>query len=39
MLIRRTERTARGSALAQTLQDGSGLDRRAFLRRSGLVAA
>src|SRR6202048_5034383 len=40
MLIRRTERTARRSALAQTLQDGStgGLDRRAFLPRSGLVA-
>src|SRR5437588_544317 len=40
MLIRRTERTARRSALAQVLQDGStgGLDRRSFLRRSGLVA-
>src|SRR5262249_56795016 len=40
MLIRRTERTARRSALAQTLQDRSegGLDRRTFLRRSGLVA-
>jgi formate dehydrogenase major subunit len=40
MLIRRTERTARRSALARTLQDGStsGLDRRSFLRRSGLVA-
>jgi formate dehydrogenase major subunit len=40
MLIRRTERTARRSALAQTLQDGSNgaLDRRSFLRRSGLLA-
>src|SRR6516165_9564785 len=40
MLIRRTERTARRSALTQTLQDRSEgrLDRRTFLRRSGLVA-
>ena len=40
MLIKRTERHVRRSALAAALQDQSdrGLDRRSFLRRSGLVA-
>src|SRR6185295_9496834 len=40
VLIRRTERQARRGALAAALQgpSDSGLDRRAFLRRSGLVA-
>jgi formate dehydrogenase major subunit len=40
MLIRRTERTAHRATLAQALQDGSnvGVDRRSFLRRSGLLA-
>ncbi len=40
MLIRRTEREARRGTLAAALasQSGGGLDRRAFLRRSGLVA-
>src|SRR3989440_3024376 len=40
MLIKRTERQARGGALAAALQgqSGGGLDRRSFLRRSGLVA-
>ena len=41
MLIKRTERQARRGALAAALQghaDG-GLDRRSFLRRSGLVAS
>src|SRR2546421_969387 len=40
MLIKRTERQARRGALAAVLQgqSGSGLDRRSFLRRSGLVA-
>ena len=44
MLIKRTERHLRGSTLAAALQDQSGpqdqsgLDRRSFLRRSGLAA-
>jgi formate dehydrogenase major subunit len=40
MLIKRTERQARRGALAGALQSQSdgGLDRRSFLRRSGLVA-
>ncbi|MGH6771153.1 MAG: formate dehydrogenase subunit alpha [Xanthobacteraceae bacterium] len=40
MLIKRTERQARRGALAAALQTQSeaGLDRRSFLRRSGLVA-
>ncbi len=40
MLIKRTERQARRGALAAALQGHSdgGLDRRSFLRRSGLVA-
>ena len=40
MLIKRTERQARRSNLAAALgnQAGGGLDRRTFLRRSGLVA-
>src|SRR5437016_9105663 len=40
MLIKRTERQARRGALAAALQgqSGGGLDRRSFLRRSGLVA-
>ena len=40
MLIKRTERQARRGALAGALQGQSdgGLDRRSFLRRSGLVA-
>ncbi len=40
MLIKRTERQARRTALAGVLADrnGGGLDRRAFLRRSGLAA-
>ena len=40
MLIKRTERHARRGALVGALQGPSGgaLDRRAFLRRSGLVA-
>src|SRR5262245_24196349 len=40
MLIKRTERQARRSALADSLQTHrkDGVDRRAFLRRSGLVA-
>ena len=40
MLIKRTERQARRGTLAAALQDRSdgGLDRRAFLRRSGLIA-
>ncbi len=40
MLIKRTERQARRGSLATALQgqSGGGLDRRAFLRRSGLVA-
>jgi formate dehydrogenase major subunit len=40
MLIKRTERQARRGSLATALQGqtGGGLDRRAFLRRSGLVA-
>ena len=41
MLIKRTERQARRGTLASALpcQDDGGLDRRAFLRRSGLVAS
>ena len=40
MLIKRTERQARRGTLAGALQGqvNGGLDRRAFLRRSGLVA-
>ena len=39
MLIKRTERQAhRGSLAALASQDNSGLDRRSFLRRSGLAA-
>ena len=40
MLIKRTERQARRGTLAGALQSHSdgGLDRRAFLRRSGLAA-
>ena len=40
MLIKRTERQARRGSLAAALQGQSagGLDRRAFLRRSGLAA-
>ena len=40
MLIKRTERQARRGALAAALgnQSGGGLDRRTFLRRSGLAA-
>ena len=40
MLIKRTEREARRGALAATLAGnaGGGLDRRSFLRRSGLAA-
>jgi formate dehydrogenase major subunit len=40
VLIKRTERQARRSNLAATVgsQSGIGLDRRSFLRRSGLVA-
>src|SRR6516165_12574738 len=40
MLIKRSERTPRRGALAAALerQTGGGLDRRSFLRRSGLVA-
>ena len=40
MLIKRTEREARRGTLAAAFatQPGGGLDRRAFLRRSGLVA-
>src|SRR5688572_3311808 len=40
MLIKRTERQARRGALAQALpgQSEAGLDRRSFLRRSGVVA-
>ena len=38
MLIKRTERQARRGTLAGALQTGSNLDRRAFLRRSGVVA-
>ena len=40
MLIKRTERQARRGALAHALpgQSDAGLDRRSFLRRSGLVA-
>jgi formate dehydrogenase major subunit len=40
VLIKRTERQARRSSLAATVgsQSGIGLDRRTFLRRSGLVA-
>ncbi len=40
MLIKRTERQTRRSNLAATVgsQSGAGLDRRSFLRRSGLVA-
>jgi formate dehydrogenase major subunit len=40
VLIKRTERQARRSGLAATVgsQSGIGLDRRTFLRRSGLVA-
>jgi formate dehydrogenase major subunit len=40
MLIKRTERQARRGALAQALpsQAEAGLDRRSFLRRSGVVA-
>jgi formate dehydrogenase major subunit len=39
VLIKRTERRARGSALAALEQTGArGLDRRSFLRRSGLAA-
>ena len=40
MLIKRTERQTRRSNLAATVgrQSGVGLDRRSFLRRSGLVA-
>jgi formate dehydrogenase major subunit len=41
VLIRRTERQARRSRLAATVgnQAASGLDRRSFLRKSGLVAS
>ena len=41
MLIKRTERQTRRGTLASALpcQDDGGLDRRAFLRRSGLVAS
>ncbi|HEX3505533.1 MAG TPA: formate dehydrogenase subunit alpha [Xanthobacteraceae bacterium] len=40
MLIKRTERRVRGGAVESALRDGhdSGLDRRTFLRRSGLTA-
>ena len=40
MLIKRTERQARRGTLARALpcQGDGGLDRRAFLRRSGLAA-
>jgi formate dehydrogenase major subunit len=40
VLIKRTERHDRRTALAAALRDQSdrGLDRRSFLRRSGLVA-
>ena len=40
MLIKRTERQTRRSSLAATIgsQTGGGLDRRSFLRKSGLVA-
>src|SRR6478672_6675813 len=40
VLIKRTERQTRRSSLAATVgsQSGAGLDRRSFLRRSGLVA-
>src|SRR4029450_5706154 len=40
MLIKRTERQARRGTLAAALtsQSGGGIDRRTFLRRSGLVA-
>ena len=40
MLIKRSERQARRSSLSAALadQNGGGLDRRAFLRRSGLAA-
>jgi formate dehydrogenase major subunit len=40
MLIKRTERQARRGSLAAAFADQSGrsLDRRTFLRRSGLVA-
>ena len=40
MLIKRTERQARRGTLAAALagQSGGGLDRRTFLRRSGLAA-
>jgi len=40
MLIKRTDRQARRGSLAAVLQgqSGGGLDRRAFLRRSGLIA-
>ena len=40
MLIKRTERQARRSQLAATVgnQAANGLDRRSFLRKSGLVA-
>ena len=40
MLIKRTERQARRGSLAAALadQNGGGLDRRTFLRRSGLAA-
>src|SRR5262245_10174918 len=40
VLIKRTERQARRSSLAATVgsQSGIGLDRRTFLRRSGVVA-
>ena len=40
MLIKRTERQARRGSLSAVLadQNGGGLDRRAFLRRSGIAA-
>ena len=40
MLIKKSERQARRGALAATLESQSGgtLDRRSFLRRSGLAA-
>ena len=41
MLIKRTERQARRGSLSAGLadQNGGGLDRRTFLRRSGIAAA
>ena len=38
MLIKRTERQARRASLAASVSDQTGLDRRTFLRRSGLTA-